>query len=60
MHQADGYQATNRNAEWAKKSMYESLMKEQERIARSKASGKKKEINRRCMKALDDMEANKT
>jgi hypothetical protein len=59
MHQAEDYHATNRNAQWQKKSMHESLMKEQECIARSTASGKKKEINRRCMKALDDMKANK-
>jgi ATPase subunit of ABC transporter with duplicated ATPase domains len=41
-----------------KKSMHESLMKEQERIAKSKASGKKKVANRRWLKSVGNLKAN--
>jgi ATPase subunit of ABC transporter with duplicated ATPase domains len=41
-----------------KKSMHEKLVKEQERIAKSKASGKKKVANRRWLKAVGDLKAN--
>jgi ATPase subunit of ABC transporter with duplicated ATPase domains len=41
-----------------KKSMHEKFMKEQERIAKSKASGKKKVANRRWLKAVGNLKAN--
>ncbi|MDR2371589.1 MAG: ATP-binding cassette domain-containing protein [Puniceicoccales bacterium] len=41
-----------------KKSMHEKLMKEQERIAKSKASGKKKVANRHWLKAVGHLKAN--
>ncbi|MDR2812641.1 MAG: ATP-binding cassette domain-containing protein [Puniceicoccales bacterium] len=42
-----------------KKSMHEALMKEQERIAKSKASGKKKVANRKWTKSVGDLKAMK-
>ncbi|MDR1590861.1 MAG: ATP-binding cassette domain-containing protein [Puniceicoccales bacterium] len=41
-----------------KKSMHEKLMKEQERVAKSKASGKKKVANRRWLKSVGNLKAN--
>jgi ATPase subunit of ABC transporter with duplicated ATPase domains len=41
-----------------KKSIHESLMKEQERIAKSKASGKKKVANRHWLKSVGNLKAN--